>query len=258
MRKRPSLIFQVDLFGKDVFVDCNTPSPDDFNSNDGSGKQTQRVSLIKKRFSLCFEKNFFEDTKVDDCDDSNTKDFLRKLSFLQSKRRLSQSFQDLFSLHSNEDNETGKQTEQNMAQSREVEKNRNSIENKNISLEGSHSSACEAVSAKESNPTTDVEGDTGTISFGFSEYNPDLDKSYPDRTNSGASEGTSESWVESEESRLVISSFLEAMKKTQDSQQQIYNWDRKMGLKKSHSKTMRNSRKSRAKIKEFLESDKTK
>uniref|UniRef100_A0A7S2SLP2 Uncharacterized protein n=1 Tax=Eucampia antarctica TaxID=49252 RepID=A0A7S2SLP2_9STRA len=49
-----------------------------------------------------------------------------------------------------------------------------------------------------------------------------------------------------------IDALLNAMNQTHQSQQCIYDWDKKMGLKKSHSKTMRNTRKSRKQIQRNL------
>jgi hypothetical protein len=43
-----------------------------------------------------------------------------------------------------------------------------------------------------------------------------------------------------------------AMVKSQDSQQRIHDWDKKMGLKRSHSKTMRLSSRSRKKVRALL------
>lgn len=47
-------------------------------------------------------------------------------------------------------------------------------------------------------------------------------------------------------------SFVFAMDKSTKSQQDIHNWDRKMGLKRSHSKTMRLSMRSRKKLRTLL------
>jgi hypothetical protein len=46
--------------------------------------------------------------------------------------------------------------------------------------------------------------------------------------------------------------FVVAMDKSVESQQDIHAWDRKMGLKRSHSKTMRLSMRSRKKLKAIL------
>lgn len=48
--------------------------------------------------------------------------------------------------------------------------------------------------------------------------------------------------------RREMLSFDEAMHQTQLSQKKIHDWDRKMGLKRSHSKTMRLSARSRKKL----------
>ena len=49
--------------------------------------------------------------------------------------------------------------------------------------------------------------------------------------------------------------FDETMRRSQDSQQQIHDWDRKMGLKRSHSKTMRLSSRSRKQLRQFTQKD---
>ena len=46
--------------------------------------------------------------------------------------------------------------------------------------------------------------------------------------------------------------FLVAMEKSMKSQQDIHDWDRKMGLKRSHSKTMRLSMRSRKKLRKIV------
>lgn len=48
--------------------------------------------------------------------------------------------------------------------------------------------------------------------------------------------------------RLQMVSFIEAMEQSQITQQRIQDWDRKMGLKRSHSMTMRLSAQSRKKL----------
>jgi hypothetical protein len=50
-------------------------------------------------------------------------------------------------------------------------------------------------------------------------------------------------------------SFDGAMGSSQDSQQAIHDWDRKMGLKRSHSKTMRLSSRSRKQLREIMQQD---
>ena len=52
---------------------------------------------------------------------------------------------------------------------------------------------------------------------------------------------------------LVV--FEGAMGRSQDSQQSIHDWDRKMGLKRSHSKTMRLSSRSRKELRQFTQKD---
>ena len=49
-----------------------------------------------------------------------------------------------------------------------------------------------------------------------------------------------------------LTSLNEAMAKSQESQQKIHEWDKKMGLKRSHSKTMRLSSRSRKKLRALL------
>jgi len=50
-------------------------------------------------------------------------------------------------------------------------------------------------------------------------------------------------------------SFESAMGKSFESQQRIHDWDRKMGLKRSHSKTMRLSMRSRKKLRQCMKED---
>jgi len=58
--------------------------------------------------------------------------------------------------------------------------------------------------------------------------------------------------VDPELLKVTFDSFSSAMDKSQQSQQDIHSWDRKMGLKRSHSKTMRLSSRSRKKLKAFF------
>ena len=58
--------------------------------------------------------------------------------------------------------------------------------------------------------------------------------------------------VDPEKMKTTIVSFREAMEKSQKSQQSIHDWDRKMGLKRSHSKTMRLTTRSRKKLRSVL------
>jgi hypothetical protein len=53
----------------------------------------------------------------------------------------------------------------------------------------------------------------------------------------------------------AIDSFTESMTASMRSQQAIHDWDRKMGLKRSHSKTMRLSMRSRKRLKIMLEKE---
>jgi hypothetical protein len=50
------------------------------------------------------------------------------------------------------------------------------------------------------------------------------------------------------EAKSVMEGFASAMEVSQKSQQDIHDWDKKMGLKRSHSKTMRLSARSRKKL----------
>ena len=58
-----------------------------------------------------------------------------------------------------------------------------------------------------------------------------------------------------EQVRKYLVSLEHTMEKSQDSQQAIHDWDRKMGLKRSHSKTMRLSSRSRKKIRNILKTE---
>lgn len=51
-----------------------------------------------------------------------------------------------------------------------------------------------------------------------------------------------------EEVKKIVQAFRAAMERSQYTQQSIHDWDRKMGLKRSHSKTMRLSARSRKKL----------
>lgn len=55
--------------------------------------------------------------------------------------------------------------------------------------------------------------------------------------------------------RKNLEAFAFAMEKSRKSQQDIHDWDRKMGLKRSHSKTMRMTMRSRKKLKAMLKKD---
>lgn len=58
-----------------------------------------------------------------------------------------------------------------------------------------------------------------------------------------------------EQVKEQLESFQSAMGHSLKSQQQIHDWDRKMGLKRSHSKTMRLSMRSRKRLSEILKKD---
>jgi len=52
--------------------------------------------------------------------------------------------------------------------------------------------------------------------------------------------------------KAFVESLVTAMERSQKTQQNIHDWDRKMGLKRSHSKTMRSSTRSRKKLRTML------
>jgi hypothetical protein len=55
--------------------------------------------------------------------------------------------------------------------------------------------------------------------------------------------------------KIKISHFASAMEQSSKSQQAIHDWDRKMGLKRSHSKTMRLSMRSRKKLRTVMKEE---
>lgn len=57
------------------------------------------------------------------------------------------------------------------------------------------------------------------------------------------------------EAKKKMISFDGAMGSSQESQQAIHDWDRKMGLKRSHSKTMRLSSRSRKQLRDIMQKD---
>lgn len=61
--------------------------------------------------------------------------------------------------------------------------------------------------------------------------------------------------IDPREAKVMLVTFDEAMGRSQDSQQQIHDWDKKMGLKRSHSKTMRLSSRSRKQLRQFTQKD---
>jgi len=61
--------------------------------------------------------------------------------------------------------------------------------------------------------------------------------------------------IDADKLKESIEKFTKAMELSQKSQQAIHDWDRKMGLKRSHSKTMRQSSRSRKKLKTSLKKD---
>jgi len=62
-------------------------------------------------------------------------------------------------------------------------------------------------------------------------------------------------WTVLGEAKNMLIAFDAAMGRSQDSQQQIHDWDKKMGLKRSHSKTMRLSSRSRKLLRQFTQKD---
>lgn len=58
-----------------------------------------------------------------------------------------------------------------------------------------------------------------------------------------------------EQMRCNLEAFAAAMERSTKSQQDIHDWDRKMGLKRSHSKTMRLSMRSRKKLRSLMKKD---
>jgi hypothetical protein len=57
------------------------------------------------------------------------------------------------------------------------------------------------------------------------------------------------------EIKEIMEAFTESMMRSQKSQQAIHDWDKTMGLKRSHSKTMRLSMRSRKKLKTMIKKD---
>jgi hypothetical protein len=55
--------------------------------------------------------------------------------------------------------------------------------------------------------------------------------------------------------KSTMQGFATAMEKSTKSQQEIHDWDRKMGLKRSHSKTMRMSMRSRKKLRTLVKKE---
>ena len=77
-------------------------------------------------------------------------------------------------------------------------------------------------------------------------------------------DGHDEQSVDSEEAakrrdpayvKSIMEAFNKAMEKSQKTQQDIHDWDRKMGLKRSHSKTMRLSSRSRKKLRSIMKKE---
>merc|ERR1712232_953732 len=78
----------------------------------------------------------------------------------------------------------------------------------------------------------------------------DVDHCYREKEKS-----VSEEQAEAKKIRIQIESFDAAMRQSFKTQQRIHRWDRKMGLRRSHSKTMRLSMKSRKRLHKLLQRD---
>lgn len=61
--------------------------------------------------------------------------------------------------------------------------------------------------------------------------------------------------VAASERKLLMQKFTAAMTQSYKSQKAVHDWDRKMGLKRSHSKTMRLSMRSRRKLKSMIKKE---
>jgi hypothetical protein len=61
--------------------------------------------------------------------------------------------------------------------------------------------------------------------------------------------------MDPEKAKETLTKLNEAMGQSQGSQQQIHDWDKKMGLKRSHSKTMRLSSRSRKQLRLLTQND---
>lgn len=61
--------------------------------------------------------------------------------------------------------------------------------------------------------------------------------------------------IDPETLKKTMEAFAAAMERSAKSQQDIHDWDRKMGLKRSHSKTMRLSSRSRKKLRTILKKE---
>merc|ERR1712154_257393 len=61
--------------------------------------------------------------------------------------------------------------------------------------------------------------------------------------------------VDLSEVRKTMETFARSMAISQESQQSIHDWDKRMGLKRSHSKTMRLSSRSRKKLRSTMKKE---
>lgn len=86
-------------------------------------------------------------------------------------------------------------------------------------------------------------------------YMVDADDGENDTEENNTEEADVQVVTEAEQVRRHLVVFESTMEKTQNSQQAIHDWDRKMGLKRSHSKTMRLSCRSRKKIRAFIKKE---
>jgi len=127
--------------------------------------------------------------------------------------------------------------------------------------------------ARQNSSLTFTEGDIFKKANENDEHNPSKKKKFsfygtnhvslpkPDLNLSSAIESSCEKSVESENNKVpnsiaknpsnTLISLCQAMKSSEESQTRIHLWDKKMGLRRSHSKTMRNSMRSREKLLKF-------
>jgi uncharacterized protein YigA (DUF484 family) len=91
--------------------------------------------------------------------------------------------------------------------------------------------------SKSNNDIDEEDKLTGGDVFGFEKVEPPNKKIKLDS-----------SYVDPKETKMQMEAFTSAMEKSSKSQQDIHDWDKKMGLKRSHSKTMRMTMRSRKKL----------
>ena len=104
---------------------------------------------------------------------------------------------------------------------------------------------------------SEADGDHDSISNGSIEFSSSSDDDdYGVIVEDVPDDNTSESVPAKRTNvRQHMVDFEKAMEKSQVSQQKIHDWDRKMGLKRSHSKTMRLSSRSRKKLRHQMKKD---